>query len=46
MLYFYSKEHTEGKLLKFDHSFLKHKEGQIMLLGLLLLGGYFILVLL
>jgi len=46
MLYFYSKEHTEGKLLKFDHSFLKHKEGPILLLGLLLLGGYFILVLL
>jgi len=33
-------------LLKFDHSFLKHKEGQILLLGLMLLGGYFILVLL
>jgi uncharacterized membrane protein len=46
MLYFYSKEHTEGKLLKFDHSFLKHKEGQILLLGLLLLAGYFIFVLL
>lgn len=46
MLYFYFKEHTEDKLLKFDQSFLKHKEGQILLLGLLLLGGYFILVLL
>lgn len=46
MLYFYSKDHTEGKLLKFDHSLLKHKEGQILLLGLLLLGGYFILLLL
>ena len=33
-------------MLKFDHSFLKHKEGQILLLGLMLLGGYFILVLL
>ncbi|MEN8727780.1 MAG: small multi-drug export protein [Sulfurovum sp.] len=32
--------------MKFDHSFLKHKEGQILLLGLMLLGGYFILVLL
>jgi uncharacterized membrane protein len=37
---------TEGKLLKFDHSLLKHKEGQILLFGLLLLGGYFILLLL
>ena len=33
-------------MLKFDHPFLKHKEGQILLLGLMLLGGYFILVLL
>ncbi len=33
-------------MLKIDHSFLKHKEGQILLLGLMLLGGYFILVLL
>lgn len=32
--------------MKHDHSFLKHKEGQILLLGLMLLGGYFILVLL
>lgn len=32
--------------MKFDHSLLKHKEGQILLLGLMLLGGYFILVLL
>ncbi|MGB5505149.1 MAG: small multi-drug export protein [Sulfurovum sp.] len=46
MLYFYSIDYREGKLLKFDHSFLKHKEGQILLLGLLLLGGYFILLLL
>ncbi len=37
---------TEGNLLKFDHSLLKQKEGQILLLGLLLLGAYFILVLL
>ena len=33
-------------MLKIDHSFLKHNEGQILLLGLMLLGGYFILVLL
>jgi len=45
MIYFYPKTVTEDKLLKFDHSFLKHKEGQILLLGLLLLGGYFIFVL-
>ncbi|HEY9129912.1 MAG TPA: small multi-drug export protein [Sulfurovum sp.] len=32
--------------MKFDHSLLKQKEGQILLLGLLLLGAYFILVLL
>ncbi|TNF44863.1 MAG: hypothetical protein EP216_01220 [Epsilonproteobacteria bacterium] len=32
--------------MKFDHAFLKHKEGQILLLGLMLLGGYFVLVLL
>ncbi|WP_373028910.1 small multi-drug export protein [Sulfurovum sp.] len=32
--------------MKIDHSFLRHKEGQILLLGLMLLGGYFILVLL
>ena len=37
---------TEGNLLKFDHSLLKQKEGQILLLGLLLLGAYFILVVL
>jgi uncharacterized membrane protein len=36
----------EGKLLKFDHSPLKQKEGQILLFGLLLLGVYFILLLL
>ena len=46
MLYFYPKTMTEGNLLKFDHSLLKQKEGQILLLGLLLLGAYFILVLL
>lgn len=46
MLYFYPKTMTEGNLLKFDHSLLKQKEGKILLLGLLLLGGYFILVLL
>jgi uncharacterized membrane protein len=32
--------------LKIDHSFLKHKEGQILLLGLVLLGSYFIILLL
>lgn len=32
--------------MKFDHSLLKHKEGQILLFGLLLLGGYFALVML
>lgn len=32
--------------MKFDHSLLKHKEGQILLFGLLLLGGYFVLVML
>ena len=46
MLYFYPKTMTEGNLLKFDHSLLKQKEGKILLLGLLLLLGYFILVLL
>ena len=30
--------------MKFNHSFLKHKEGQVLLLGLLLLGGYFIFI--
>jgi len=39
-------DYTEGKLLKFDFSYLKHKEGQILLLGLLLLGCYFILLVL
>ena len=33
-------------MLKRYHSFLKHKEGQILFLGLMLLGGYFILILL
>ena len=33
-------------MLKINHEFLKHKEGQILLLGLILLGCYFILVLL
>ena len=46
MLYFHSKDHIEGKSLKFDQSLLKHKEGQILLLGLMLLGGYVVLVLL
>ncbi len=32
--------------MKIKHSFLKHKEGQILLLGLILLGSYFILLLL
>lgn len=32
--------------MKFNHAFLKHKEGQILLLGLVLLGSYVILVLL
>lgn len=32
--------------MKFDHSLLKHKEGQILLLGLALLGGYFLLIIL
>lgn len=32
--------------MKHNHSFLKHKEGKIFLLGLVLLGTYFILVLL
>ena len=31
--------------MKTDHSFLKHKEGQILLLGLVFLGFYFILLL-
>jgi uncharacterized membrane protein len=31
--------------LKTDHSFLKHKEGQILLLGLIFLGFYFVLLL-
>ena len=33
-------------MLKLDHSFLKHKEGQILFLGLMLLAGDFILVVL
>ena len=33
-------------MLKINHEFLKHKEGQILLFGLILLGCYFILVLL
>mgnify|MGYP002641453731 CR=1 FL=1 len=32
--------------MKFNHAFLKHKEGQILLLGLVLFGSYVILVLL
>lgn len=46
MLYFYRLDYTEGNFLKIDRSFLKHKEGQILLLGFMLLGGYFILLLL
>ena len=33
-------------MLKINHEFLKHKEGQILLLGLILLGCYFVLILL
>jgi uncharacterized membrane protein len=36
---------TEGRRLKIDYSFLKHKEGKILLVGLLFLGFYFILLL-
>jgi uncharacterized membrane protein len=36
----------EGNLLKINYTFLKHKEGQILLLGLLLLGSYFLIILL
>ncbi len=32
--------------MKINHSFLKHKEGQILLFGLIMLGSYLILVLL
>ncbi len=32
--------------MKIDHSFLKHTEGKILLLGFILLGCYFILILL
>ena len=35
----------QGRLLKTKHSFFKHKEGQILILGLTLLGCFFILVL-
>ena len=36
----------QGILLKAKHSFFKHKEGKILILGLTLLGCFFILVLL
>ncbi len=36
----------QGNLLKTKHAFFKHKEGQILILGLSLLGCFFILVLL
>ena len=36
----------QGSLLKTKHAFFKHKEGQILILGLSLLGCFFILVLL
>jgi len=35
----------QGKLLKTKHSFFKHKEGKILILGLTLLGCFFILAL-
>ncbi len=36
----------QGSLLKTKHAFFKHKEGQILILGLTLLGCFFILILL
>jgi len=36
----------QGNLLKIKHAFFKHKEGRILILGLTLLGCFFILVLL
>ena len=36
----------QGNLLKTKHAFFKHKEGRILILGLILLGCFFILVLL
>jgi len=35
----------QGRLLKSKHSFFKHKEGRILILGLTLLGCFFILAL-
>ena len=45
MLYFYCIYKMEGNLLKINYTFLKHKEGQILLLGLILLGTYFLILL-
>ncbi len=46
MLYFYFIHKTEGKYLKNRHAFFQHKEGKILILGLTLLGCFFILILL
>ena len=46
MLYFYHNTFTQGRFLKINYSLIKHTEGQILILGLLLLGCFLILILL
>jgi len=46
MLYFYHNTFTQGTFLKINYSLIKHTEGQILILGLLLLGCFLILILL
>lgn len=46
MLYFYANTFIQGIFLKINYSLVKHTEGQILILGLLLLGCFLILILL
>ena len=46
MLYFDTNTFIQGIFLKIDYSLTKHTEGKILILGLLLLGCFFILILL
>lgn len=46
MLYFYANTFIQGIILKRKYLLTKHKEGQILILGLILLGCFFILILL
>jgi len=46
MLYFYHHTFIQGTFLKINYSLVKHTEGQILILGLLLLGCFLILILL